>query len=184
MTVIIGREGLCRVGMHQHENWSENDRGVCPRLVVNKWSSPGCVGLASTAVATVWPCTSHVDIPARGPLLCEGQREASIVKSSCFGIWVRIPPELVVLTIREASSEYSHLPSQPSPQRFVLAWSPLDANTYVLTDPSTHLVEPSLLSSRACAVLQQARHAPSPRSPLATPRRRSLVVKSDPNCSL
>ena len=42
----------------------------------------------------------------------------------------------------------------------------------------------SVLFSRACAVPQQARPAPSPRSPLATVRRRGLVVRCCPSCSL
>ena len=43
-------------------------------------------------------------------------------------------------------------------------WALLDTDTYVLIDRSRHLVEPSWLSFRACAVQQQARRALSPRS--------------------
>ena len=52
--------------------------------------------------------------------------------------------------------------------------APLEADMYVVIVPSTCLVEPSLLSSRVCAVLQQAHSATSPRSPLTTARREAL----------
>ena len=61
------------------------------------------------------------------------------------------------------------------------AWSaaPLDPNSYLWIDPSTRLVW-SLLGSLPVPVVSvhPARPAPSPRSPLATARRRALVVKS------
>ena len=77
---------------------------------------------------------------------------------------------------REASSNRSR----------VAAVSPAlgcDADTYVWIDWSTRLAEPPLLSCE-CAVMRQARPTPSPRSPLATVRRRGLVVKSCPSGSL
>ena len=101
---------------------------------------------------------------------------------SCFGFRSTLPPKLC----RLERSRPSALAWQLSPLRLGVVphgqRSPLDADTYVLIDRPTRLVEPPSLS-RACAVLQQARRAPSPRSPLATVRRRGLVVKSYPSCS-
>ena len=51
--------------------------------------------------------------------------------------------------------------------------APLDTDTYVDFDRSVWLVEPFTLS-RACAVLQQARLVPCPRSPLTTSRREAF----------
>ena len=79
-----------------------------------------------------------------------------------------------VVSTRKVSSERSRL----APASAALGcmprgqWAPLDAR----------LVEPPELS-RACAVLGRARPAPSPRSPLATVRRRGLVVGSCLRCS-
>ena len=87
----------------------------------------------------------------RGPLWLPGCAPAKAVSS------------------REVSSERSRLAAvsaalgcAPLGQR-----APLEADTYSLIDRPTRLMDPPSLS-RACAVPQQARPAPSPRSPSAT----------------
>ena len=90
-----------------------------------------------------------------------------------FGIGVAIPPK-----------QWCRLAAVSAALGCVLGGqqAPLNADTYVLIERSTRLVD-LLCSSRACAVPQQARPTPSPRSPLATVRRRTLCVMSCPSCS-
>ena len=86
---------------------------------------------------------------------------------------------------REASSERSRLAAVSAALGCVLGGqrARLDADRYVLIYRSTCLVE-LLVLSHACAVLQQARPAPSARPPLATVRGRGLVGRFWLSCSL
>ena len=102
--------------------------------------------------------------------LGEGQSEAAIVPRGPLRLPGCIPAKTVVSSRLERSrlaAVSAALGSAPRGQR-------------APPDRSTRLVDPPLLFP-CLAVLQQARPAPSPRSPLATVRRRGLAARS---CSL
>ena len=123
----------------------------------------------------------------RGSALGEGQSRAAIVLGGLLrppGVY--LPPKLwSLLDSQQVTSEHSRL--SRSCHRCVA--SCLVVSRHISTQTRTYLLTGrhvwwSVRSPRACAVLQQARLAPRPRSPLATVRRRGLVVRSCPSCSL
>ena len=124
-----------------------------------------------------------------GPLLCEGARLRScivdrgvrLVRTAPWLAWQLLLQHLGAHPTKTWCSDTPVKPrrSAVTPAAVAAVFgcvprgqrAPLDADTYVLIDWSTRLVEPSWLPSRTCAVL---RHA----GPPPTPKWRGLVVRS------